>query len=59
MKVDGAVHLCPDCKHLLSQKKYGVKYQCINPECPVISVTYSRGKPHDRITRITRAAVAR
>lgn len=51
-------HHCPDCGHPLSKSDVRGKFQCTNPSCTVISVTYWRRKSLGGITRIVRAAVA-
>jgi len=59
LEEDGHRKRCPDCWYPLMRETPRGPLQCPNPECPVIAVTYAVGKPHDRIIRVTRAAVAR
>lgn len=48
---------CPDCGKLLKKMSKGGRLRCDNPVCTVIHVILSRGKPHDKIIRVMRAAV--
>lgn len=48
---------CPDCWYPLVRGKGVGRFDCPNPDCPVIFVKYAKATPHQR-TRVTRAARA-
>ena len=51
--------MCPDCGFPLVKEGTSKRLTCPDSECPVIYVSYLKGKPWGRIIRVTRTAVAR
>lgn len=52
-------HVCPTCGQSLLRHRWWGRWECTNPECPIIYVTYHRGFGCRRVRRTWRRAEAR